>query len=318
MTVGLALASLVFFVSPLPARAEAIDASGLIDLTNEVRVKSNLSPLAPNHRLTQAAYRKAYDILNQGYFAHTNPSGKPFYQWIEEEDYVYLYAGENLAIDFATNEGVMKAWLASPTHYANIMNKNYEEIGLVTLRGQWQDHDTTVIVQMFGSILKDSPTVLGRTLENLSADLKIRKDSLANLTLDLVMLPSLAGRKYFDIIARTKNNIGLALSNPAPNSIAQTPITALAEGETYQTLLKSESGCCQDDTIFALTAEQEGLTVSTPISYPPFTALLSHLARSTFSLPSTPRELQTNILLAGIISLLLLFSYHDRLKRYIR
>ena len=170
---------------------------------------------------------------------------------------------------------------------------------------------------MFGSILKDSPTVLGRTLEDLSADLKIRKDSLTNLAIDLVMLPSLAGRKYFDIIAQTKNNIGLALSNPAPDSIAQAPITKIVQGETYQTLLKSESSCCQNDAIFTLTAEQEGLTIMTPIAYPPFTSLVTHLARRAFSLPVTPRELQANILLAGIICLLLLFSYYDLLKRHL-
>lgn len=312
------LVAAVCFLVPYKALASPINASTLIELTNRTRQEAGLPPLQPNHKLTQAAYRKAYDILGHGYFSHTTPSGKPFYQWIEEENYAYLYAGENLAIDFGTNEGVLAAWLESPTHRANIINEHYAEIGLVTLRGQWQDHETTVVVQMFGSILEDSPTVLGKALQGLSEDLKIRKSDLSKLAADIVLLPSLAGRKYFDVIAKPAKTMALGLSNPTSAGIAASPITKVAQGGAYRTLLKSETTCCQSDYVFALTEEQNGVTVSTPITYPSFKELLSTLKQRAPRLPTSPQDLSANIFLAGIILLLLLSAYWPNLKAYLR
>lgn len=305
------LAMSAFFALPPTAKAADINASDLIDMTNKIRQENNLKLLEPNHKLTQAAYRKAYDILNHNYFAHTNPSGKPFYQWIEEEGYNYLYAGENLAIDFTTSEAVMAAWLQSPTHRANIINSNYSEIGMVALRGQWQDHDTIVIVQTFGSVLTDSPTVLGRTLDSLKADLRITKGDLASLAANLVFLPSLAGRKYFDVIVKPEEAINIAISNPTARGIAQSPITAVGANQAYQTLLKSENSCCQDDYIFALTEERNGQTLTTPISYPSLAALMANYTLPIFALPAAPKDLSLNFFLAGFIVLLLLIAHHE-------
>ncbi|MDP1709700.1 MAG: CAP domain-containing protein, partial [Candidatus Komeilibacteria bacterium] len=271
--------------------------------------------LTPNHKLTQAAYRKAYDILNNGYFAHTNPSGKPFYQWIEEEGYNYLYAGENLAIDFITSEGLFGAWLKSPSHRANLINPNYNEIGLVTLRGHWQDHETTVVVQTFGSVLSDSPTVLGNALQNLGDDLQIRKNDLIALTSNLVFLPSLAGRKYFDVILKTDKAINLALSNPTTHAIAQIPITKVAQGDTYQTLLKKESNCCQNDIVFALTEERGGVNVTTPIHYPSLRDIITNYTLPALAIPGAPRDLTFSFMLAGVVLLLLAAAHEEEIRQ---
>lgn len=300
-----------------PTQAGDINASGLIELTNQARAESGLKPLTPNHKLTQAAYRKANDMLQHSYFAHTNPEGKPFYQWIEEEGYNYLYAGENLAIDFSTNEGVTAAWLASPSHRANIVNEHYTEIGIVALRGQWQGRETTVVVQYFGAILQDSPTVLGQALNSLAKSLRLRQDNLGNLAADVVLLPSLAGRKYFDIIAKTDQNVGLAFSNPTAASIAQSPITKVAQGTTFRTLLQSQASCCQNDTVFAVTAENNGARLTTPISYPPLVAVFSKLSSEVWLLPSTPTDLNLNLMLGALAMLLLLAAYNKQIKTYL-
>lgn len=316
ITCSALLAMSAFLVLPLTAYASAINASSLIDMTNDVRQEANLRPLEPNHKLTQAAYRKAYDILNHGYFAHTNPSGKPFYQWIEEESYNYLYAGENLAIDFTTNEGVLAAWLQSPSHRANIVNANYTEIGLVTLRGTWQDHETTVVVQMFGSILSESPTVLGRTLDGVQKDWRIKKDDLVSLAANLIFLPSLAGRKYFDVIVKPERVVNLALSNPTSRAIAQSPISKIPAGKTYQTLLKSENTCCQNEFVFALTEEKNGQTMTTPIRYPSLGALLANFTLPLLALPGTPRDLSLNFFLAALVLLLLVISQAEAIRAH--
>lgn len=315
ITVSALLAMSAGLVLPTTVYASAINASSLIDMTNQVRQEANLKPLEPNHKLTQAAYRKAYDILNHGYFAHTNPSGKPFYQWVEEENYNYLYAGENLAIDFTTNEGVLGAWLQSPSHRANIINPNYNEIGLVTLRGSWQDHETTVVVQMFGSILTESPTVLGRTLDSLAKDFRISKNDLTSLAANLAFLPSLAGRKYFDVIVKPERVINLALSNPTSRAIAQSPITKVPADQTYQTLLKSENACCQNEFVFALTEAKNGQALSTPITYPSLRAVVTNFTLPILAVPAAPKNLSLNFFLAGLIILLLIGAHHQAVRR---
>ena len=305
------LAMSAFLVLPLTAEAAGLNASDLIDMTNKIRQEADLKTLEPNHKLTQAAYRKAYDILNHNYFAHTNPSGKPFYQWIEEEGYNYLYAGENLAIDFTTNEAVMAAWLESPSHRANIINSNYNEIGMVALRGQWQNHETIVVVQTFGSILTDSPTVLGRTLDSLKEDLRIKKNDLASLAQNLIFLPSLAGRKYFDVIVKPDKAVNLALSSPTARGIAQSPIAQINAAETYQTLLKSDSTCCANEFAFALTEAKNGQTMTTPITYPSLGALMAKFTLPLLALPSAPKDLSLNFFLAGLIIILLLAARRE-------
>jgi uncharacterized protein YkwD len=309
LVVGLSL------FNPIAAYASPINASDLILQTNIERKTLGLSELDPNHKLTQAAHKKALDILNKQYFAHTTPDGKPFYEWIEENNYNYLYAGENLAIDFSTNEGVIKAWMESPLHKANILNSNYNEIGLVSLWGEYEGKETNVVVQMFGSLLTDSPTVLGLTLEKLSNDFRLRKNSIETLAQDLIMLPSMAGSSYFDIIVRPKEDTQIAVSNTWLKNIASSPTTKIAQNDTYQTLLKYDNKCCENDTTFALTEESKGATISTPITFPKLKSIIENIAIKKTGMPILPQNIYLNLLIAGLISILLLMAYETEIKK---
>ncbi|MEK7188957.1 MAG: CAP domain-containing protein [Patescibacteria group bacterium] len=303
-------------VAPSAALAGSVTASDLILLTNQERAKLALPELIPNHQLTQAAQAKAEDLLSKAYFSHSTPEGKPFYEWIEEAGYRYLYAGENLAIDFLDSSDIAAAWMASPTHRANIVNQNYADIGIVALRGEWGDRETTVVVQLFGSLLADAPTVLGQALENASAGLGLSKDSLATLAADLVLLPSLAGSRYFDVLVRPERDTTLAASNLSQRAIAQVPFTKIAQHETYRTLLKASTECCEAQTTFALTEEYRGGLASTPVSYPTLSYVFARVAdRAASSLPTFPESLNANLAIAGILVLLLLAAFEADVRR---
>jgi hypothetical protein len=69
---------------------------------------------------------------------------------MKEAGYEYQVAGENLARDFGTTPDMMEAWMASPTHRANIVNPKYTEIGIAVIDGVFQGYETTLVVQMFG------------------------------------------------------------------------------------------------------------------------------------------------------------------------
>jgi hypothetical protein len=60
-------------------------------------------------------------------------------------------AGENLAVDFEEAENVEDAWMNSPGHRANILNKEYEDIGIGIAQGTFQGHNSIFVVQMFGT-----------------------------------------------------------------------------------------------------------------------------------------------------------------------
>lgn len=143
--------ALLFCAQNTAYNETAIDASQLIEMTNDYRLSRDLQPLAINPRLTQAAVNKAQDLLAKNYFSHTSPEGRRFSEWIKEVNYRYFYVGENLAIDFDSNENLFEAWLDSPLHKKNILRPQYQEIGIAALSGNFADHQTTVVVQIFGT-----------------------------------------------------------------------------------------------------------------------------------------------------------------------
>ncbi len=131
-----------------------VTASVLIDLTNESRLAYNQSPLLRNPVLDTAATLKAEDMAKEGYFSHNSPSGITPWHWFKEAGYVFLYAGENLAINFTDAQQVRQAWLDSPAHRANLLDVKFKEIGMATVSGLYKDSSTIYVVQMFGTPAK--------------------------------------------------------------------------------------------------------------------------------------------------------------------
>jgi hypothetical protein len=131
--------------------ASDITKDAVITLTNIDRTSQGLPALTENNKLAQAAMNKAHDMIENNYFAHTSPKGLTPWHWIDVEKYDYNYAGENLAMDFTAAEKMNNAWMASPTHRANIMNSKYKDIGIGIVQGVIDSHETTVVVETFGS-----------------------------------------------------------------------------------------------------------------------------------------------------------------------
>lgn len=144
--------------------SSAITVNNILSLTNNSRGAYQAGPLSLNSKLGLAAQNKANDMAAKGYFSHTTPDGKSPWSFIQATGYSYITAGENLAVDFTQAENVDAAWMNSPGHRANILNKDFTEIGIGIASGQFQGHSTTFVVQMFGApvaqavTLQDQPT----------------------------------------------------------------------------------------------------------------------------------------------------------------
>jgi uncharacterized protein YkwD len=147
----LILLQAVFLAFGQSAQAGSITKDSVITLVNEARAKASLSVLSENSHLSQAAKSKAEDMIKKDYFAHNSVDGKTPWYWIEKAGYDYKYAGENLAVNFTSAETQQEAWMKSETHRKNILNKNYQEIGVAVTKGKIGGEETTLVVQMFGA-----------------------------------------------------------------------------------------------------------------------------------------------------------------------
>ena len=139
-----------FFYFPKTSEFAIVTSAKLIELVNNERIANGLKPLKINDKLSQAAEGKAQDMLINSYFAHTSPTGTTPWYWLDKNDYNYVAAGENLAKDFTDSEYVHKAWMNSPSHKTNIMNENYQEIGIAVVEGEINGKKTLLAVQFFG------------------------------------------------------------------------------------------------------------------------------------------------------------------------
>ncbi|MDI6603182.1 MAG: CAP domain-containing protein [Patescibacteria group bacterium] len=134
-----------------------ISKSVLISLTNEKRKENGLPLLKENPILNETAFLKANDMLQKGYFSHKSPEGLSPWYWLKKTGYDFKIAGENLAIGFLDSEEVIKGWYNSPSHRANFLNRDYQDIGIAVLTGNFQGNETTIVVQYFGAEKPQTP-----------------------------------------------------------------------------------------------------------------------------------------------------------------
>ncbi|MDP2860817.1 MAG: CAP domain-containing protein, partial [bacterium] len=142
----------------------------LLQYTNEERGTAGVSSVKLDSVLAEAARKKGEDMLRLGYWAHISPEGKEPWVFITEAGYGYVYAGENLARDFRDASSVVKAWMNSPSHKANMLNGRYKDIGFAVVSGNFRGYETTLVVQMFGT--KGGPQVIPEEAVSVSAPFK--------------------------------------------------------------------------------------------------------------------------------------------------
>jgi len=110
------------------------DEQQVLDLINNERTESGLSPLVINSDLENIARLKARDMINKNYFSHQSETyGSPF-AMMDDFGIAYKTAGENIAGN-PSNIGAVTAWMNSPQHKANILNGSYTYTGVAVVNG---------------------------------------------------------------------------------------------------------------------------------------------------------------------------------------
>lgn len=109
----------------------------IVNLVNKERAAAGLSPVSALDSLNKVAAAKATDMRANHYFSHTSPTyGSPF-DMMSSFGITYRAAGENIAMGQRSPEEVMTAWMNSPGHRANILNKDFNYIGVGFDNNYW-------------------------------------------------------------------------------------------------------------------------------------------------------------------------------------
>ena len=151
--------------------ASSITVSQVLDLTNKARTAQGENALSLNEQLNQAALAKAVDMFNDQYWSHNSPSGKTPWVFVRGVGYKYSAAGENLARDFGDAPSMVNAWMASPSHKANILQDKYKDIGIAVVDGKLNGIETTLVVQLFGKPTATTPNILQQSEQTTQATL---------------------------------------------------------------------------------------------------------------------------------------------------
>jgi uncharacterized protein YkwD len=124
-------------LTPTSGNVEQVRAAVLC-LINQEREHHGEGALTPNARLAHAAQAHSRNMAEQDYFSHIAPDGSTPLDRMRASGYLpnsqdgYV-VGENIAWGtswLATPQSIVKAWMESPGHRANILDGAFRETGV--------------------------------------------------------------------------------------------------------------------------------------------------------------------------------------------
>ncbi|THA78939.1 CAP domain-containing protein [Streptomyces sp. A0592] len=109
--------------------------SAVLALVNKERAAAGCGALTSNPKLSAAARGYSDTMARAGVMSHTGPDGSTMTSRVEAAGYKWSNLGENIARGQADADAVMKAWMNSSGHRANILNCAFKEIGIGVHKG---------------------------------------------------------------------------------------------------------------------------------------------------------------------------------------
>jgi uncharacterized protein YkwD len=137
-------------------------AANVLQELNRVREAHGLRPLRASPSLAASARRHSAQMGRRGFFAHESPDGTPFWRRIErfyvDDGFRSWEVGENIFWQSPATKAaisVVRSWLASPGHRANVLSRSWREagVGAVSLSsapGVYRRAPVTIVTVDFG------------------------------------------------------------------------------------------------------------------------------------------------------------------------
>lgn len=132
-----------------------LDPMQIIYWTNISRNNNgSLKFLVDDQTLDKIAEKRVDDMFAKTYFEHIFPSGDDVSKEADSLGYAYIVIGENIALgNFESSKSLVDAWMNSPTHRENILNKNFTNIGVSTKTGTYNGQKVSISAQIFSKPL---------------------------------------------------------------------------------------------------------------------------------------------------------------------
>jgi uncharacterized protein YkwD len=123
----------------------------ILELTNKEREKEKLPLLEPHPLLFKAARGHSANMAKQEKMEHVLDDKNPG-QRVEDAGYKWMNVGENIAVtDTEPPAAIVKLWMDSKLHRANILGKEFRHIGIGIAKN---DKGETYYTEVFASPLK--------------------------------------------------------------------------------------------------------------------------------------------------------------------
>ena len=125
------------FVDPLSIDSAALSIiiQEVLDIVNSERGRVGLLPLRLHSQLIAAAQAHSDDMARHNFMSHTGSDGSSPFDRMKRYGYNFRWAGENVASGYSSPQDVMRGWMNSSGHRANILNPNFRDIGIGYARG---------------------------------------------------------------------------------------------------------------------------------------------------------------------------------------
>ena len=118
--------------------------TALLVTLNDVRVQHGLAPFQVGTKLERAARFHSLDMLRGGYFAHGDFAGRMARFGVSA-----AAIGENLAWgtgSYGSASSIVRLWLNSPPHRANLLRPGFRRIGIAALVGSFDGYGGATVV----------------------------------------------------------------------------------------------------------------------------------------------------------------------------
>jgi uncharacterized protein YkwD len=102
----------------------------VLTLVNQVRIDAGLPILTLSQSLSKASLAHSLDMACNGFASHTGSNGSFFGTRLTEAGFSFSTAAENIAAGYETPLEVVRGWMNSSGHRANILNPDLDYIGI--------------------------------------------------------------------------------------------------------------------------------------------------------------------------------------------
>ncbi len=125
------------------------DEKQMLDLHNQARANNGLPPLCVHPDLTEAARSHSQEMLDKDYFSHDSRNGESVKARLERFGYTFAghpswKYGENVSWgsgDLGAADNRFDEWMDSTEHRANILDKNFRQVGIGARTGTFEAQD---------------------------------------------------------------------------------------------------------------------------------------------------------------------------------